>query len=680
MHPRATAENRWGVVYTGAADLETAVEAIETASTEAGMRCEQRSLDGGGLAVRAVQRRPWYRALLTAPPQRIDWRLEPSQEGLSIAADFRPFRWYAAALALLELLIIGSLVTGLLSAGREWPPEQQWLGPTLQTLFFAALVLSIVPVILLGALGGGRQVQAIWQPVLRRVEKAGGRLDPQGRTVSRRYTLAVSIYTGIFLAAVSLPLYEALRGPAALFVAFLLVSLLAIVQMSRHPAYMLRSEALLGGLVCVSCAVLYLGLPSLTAPLAPTAERLLSAAGEFQGSESGGALPARDALELVALRRFAGALTISAVTAATLLVAALALYGARLTLSAWVTVWRLQKQRGHGVWNEAVRGPSTLRRFRWTFVVLWGLSAVLVFGALGFNGLSVLQSFVPFSPDPELRLVELSAGFLALALGRPVGDPAVAAAVRAGWLLYGLSGPALLTLSVGQLVRTRRRQRRRLRGTPAHADLQQVVDRLSPPSGISPVRLVVPETTALVASSTVFGLRRPERFIVVSSECLEVLERDDLEAMIAHELAHHLGGHCRVDQLLRWLGRLTFVGDGFALLVQNSWGYEEEADRTAVEQLGIPREALVRCLQKVRHAGAGARLAPPDPDLFSGLPALSDDPREIEDLLEKGPSALPFRRRWSLAWQVLHQQYFDAINLYYWHPADRLRELAIHSL
>jgi Zn-dependent protease with chaperone function len=370
----------------------------------------------------------------------------------------------------------------------------------------------------------------------------------------------------------------------------------------------------------------------------------------------------------------------------TLLFAALLLHGARLTLSAWVTVWRMHDQGGHGVWNQAVRGLSVLRRFRWVFVTLWGLATTLVFGALAFNGLCVVQSFAPYSSRPELRLVELSAGYVALALGRPLSDPAVATAVRIGWLLYGLSGPALLAVSVGQLARRRRRERRRLREAPADAELLRAVERLATRGeksvriDTSRVRAVVPQTSAVVASSDVYGLRRPERFIVVSSGGLEALERDELEAVVAHELVHLLDGHCRRDQLLRWLGRLTFVGDGFALLMQNSWGYEEAADRTAIEKLGVPRETLVRCLQKMRHSKAIARLAPLDPTRFSGLPALSDYRDEIKDLLEKGPAALPFRRRWSLAWQILHKQYFDAIGLYYWHPTDRIREQILRSL
>ena len=686
VNPRTTAGNRWGVAYAGAADFETAVEAVEAASTEAGLRCERHSTGGGALAIHAVQERPWYRVLLEAAPQKIDWRLEPSDEGISITADFRPFRWYAAVLTLLTLLIAGLLAAGLLSAGRTWPPEQAWIPQTLQGLFFAALALSIVPVILLGALGGGRQVQAIWQPVLRCVEKAGGRLEPQDRTVSRRYTFAVLIYTGIFLATVGLPLYETLKGPTILFAAFLLILLLAIAQMFRGAAYMLRSEALLGGLVSVSCAVLYLGLPSLTAPLAPVSEEFLARAAVLQQrSENARTVATEVALELASLRRFVRGLGISAATVVTLLFTALLLYGARLTLSAWVTVWRMHDQSGRGIWNQAVRGPSVLRRFRWAFVTLWGLSTILVFVALLFNGLCALQSFVSFSSRPELRLVELSAGYVALALGRPLGDPATASAVRAAWLLYSLSGPALLAVSVGQLARSQRRERRQLRRAPTHAELQRTVDRLSVQNVGPRIRLVALETSEVVASSVVFGLRRPERFIVVSSGCLDVLERDDLEAAIAHELAHHLEGHCRVDQLLRWLGRLTLVGDGFALLMQNSWGYEEAADRAAVEKLGVPRETLVRCLQKMRHLQAmtrllPARLPPPRLGLFSGLPALSDNLKEIEELLEKGPSALPFRRRWTLAWQILHEQYFDALSLYYWHPTDRIRKQTIRSL
>ncbi len=670
----------WGVTYAGTADLETAAGAVEAAAARLDMRCERAALGASGLVIHAVATRPWYRILLKALPQRLEWRLEPAGEELSISVDFRTFRWYAAMLVVFGLAIAGSLVAGLLSVGYEWPAGLEWLGPFLQVLFFVALFLSIFLLVLLGALGGGRHVQAIWQPILRRVEKAGGCLEPRGRVVSRRYTLALSAYAAVFLALVSLPLYEALAGATVLMVAVMVVLALAVVEMFKGADYMLRSEALLGGLVCLSSMILYLGMPLLMASLAPMAEELLVSADTLQRQQQGAAFSSQLDARLMELRRLVAGLVIPGTGLVLLLFVSLVLYGARLTLSAWVTVWRLQHQRGRGVWSEAVRDPEVLRRFRRSFVSFWALSSMLVLTALGFNMLCSLQGFIFFSSHPQLRLVELSAGALALALGRPLEDPTVATAVRAGWWLYGLSGPALLAASAGQLATSQRRERRRLEEMAGHAELQRVLDRLCSRSGHPQVHLALAEDPSVRASSAIFGFRRPRRFVVISSGCIELLEPDDLEALIAHELAHHLEGHCRRDQLLRWLGRLSFAGDAFALLMQDSWTYEEEADRAAVSRLGVSRQALLHCVMKMRHLRAEARLPPVTSEQLTGLPALPEKPAEIEELLEKGPAALPFGERWRLAWQVLREQYTDAMRLYYWHPSDRIRKQTIRSL
>ena len=674
MSPSST-ESSWGVTYAGTTDLETAARAAEAASAEMDMKCERSALGASGLRIHAVQQRPWYLIVLKAMPQRVVWRLEPSGEELSIHVDFRPFRWYAVTLVFFGLAVAGSLFAGLHSVDYPWPTGLKWLGPVLQGLFFVALFFSVFLLILLGPLGGGRNVQAIWQPVLRQVEKAGGHLEPRGRVVSRRYTLALSIYAAVFLAFVSLPLYQALSATTVLLVTLMGVLVFAVVEMFKGAGYMLRSEALLGGLVSLSSIILYLGMPLMMAPLAPTAEELLAAAATLQLQQES----VTASSELAELRHFVGGLLFAGTSLMLLLFVSVVLYGARLTLAAWVTVWRLQRRRGQGVWSEAVREPEVLRRFRRSFVSFWALSSVLVFAAFGFNLLCTLQGFAPFSSQPQLRLVELSAGTLALALGRPLEDPTVVAAVRAGWVLYSLSVLALLAASVGQLVSSQRRDRRRLQDMAGDAGLQRVLDRLCGRSGHPHVHLAVAKDPAVWASSAVFGFWRVKRFIVISSGSIELLEQEDLEALLAHELAHHSEGHCRADQLLRWLGRLSFAGDAFALLMQGSWSYEEEADRAAVSRLGVPREALLHCFMKIRQLKAEATL-PPASEPFTGLKALPEEPEEIEELLDKGPAALPFGKRWRLVWQVLREQYVNAMKFYYWHPSDRIRKQTIRSL
>jgi len=418
-------------------------------------------------------------------------------------------------------------------------------------------------------------------------------------------------------------------------VALLVTLVLMVAVGSRNGAFMLRTDPLLGGLVSTGTVLLYLSLPLLAMPFAGHVETMvhLYAQGE-----------ARLILFLAA--------------AVGLGTAASALVGLRLTLAVWLTLWRLQRKKGTGVYARAIRDPSVLRTFRRFVVAVWGISTLLVFGALVFVFVALAQSFVGAFFDPRLRLVELSANVLALALGFPPDDPVVHLCTREAWWIYLLPVLAFWAISVVQLWVVQRREARRLRtaaeasADPRQPGLQVTVDALCRTVGLPSVRVVVSSAISLQAAAVRIGLWRPRRYVEVAADVLGVLEDEDAKALLAHELAHHLAGHCRLVLVLRWLRRLTFAGDGFVLLLQDSSRYEDEADRAATHELGVPRKVLARCLRRMRNARAASKLPPPAP---SGLSMFATEPDKIDAVLGDGPAALGFGERWRLTGQVFQK-------------------------
>jgi Zn-dependent protease with chaperone function len=157
------------------------------------------------------------------------------------------------------------------------------------------------------------------------------------------------------------------------------------------------------------------------------------------------------------------------------------------------------------------------------------------------------------------------------------------------------------------------------------------------------------------------------------------LNSEELEALLAHELAHHVLHHCVRDNLLQFLGRLTVVGDGFTRALEDSFGYELEADRAAVVRLGVDPAALKGCLETIQQDAATNEdtVAP----LVAGLSALGIAPSHCAEILRQGPSSLSFWSRWRLAWRLYVDQFTGNMNTSYWHPAieERIAALAMSS-
>ncbi len=349
---------------------------------------------------------------------------------------------------------------------------------------------------------------------------------------------------------------------------------------------------------------------------------------------------------------------------------------------------RLQKERRRGSYKKAAEGGPYLHRLRFVLGVTWTLMAILVFGALVSLVLCAVQAVDPSFPYPEADLVELSSAVVGLAFGAWVDAPALGGMTRFAWIVYALVGVTFYTISLAQLYRSRRLDRRALHAA-AESDAQgrdpqvrEALARLAELAGLDGVRLAVePEDRLGGAAECFFNLRGPERFVIVTQGTLIDFDVAELEAILAHELVHLREGHCRKKSFLRWLGRLTFVGDGFVLALQNSFGYEKEADRLLLERGWATPEALAGSLEKMESAAFGYQhpgmLGFAPTAVEEGGPADSTPQKELRDderkLLVGEELRLSFRRRWRLSWRLFRQQYFAAHKLHYWHPSFKER-------
>ena len=679
----AAGELPWGVTFIGRGEPETAADAIENALQAAGMTSQRQELGTGRLRITGLQRAGPLAILVRALLQRAEWRIEHRGGVLRISSDFLCFRWFAVCIVGMALWILTAIWLGYRLLDQ---PVSAELRPWLVLAGLVCAGLAFVVPRWIGTLGSSSRTVRIWRAVIREIEHQGGGLEPDGREISLRYAVPVLAYVVSMATMALYVILSSFQGPilraawlpigltAALFVA--VGFLLSIPCMSLFQRGMvLRMEAMTSGLVTATTALFFfVGLPLIWQAVGLYPEnqrRLISRAEAALAGESASTLTpqelAASARELTNIRIRVRVVLVVFVSLA-LLGGLVWLYGVHLSINSWFPLWRLRKHRQRRSYRQAIGDPTLLRRFRQVYLPVWALVSAMVLAGCVYILLCAFQAAVPVFKAPELRLAEVSADLTALALGRRFGDPWTAGISRVVWILYGLVVIAVLLISTGQLARERRRERRRLALAAApsgavHRQFQDRLDHLRSNTTLGPVALAL-DREAAGAYAQSFGLRGHERYVVVPLAVAELhergqLEQRELDTLLAHELAHLVYEHPRRLYRMRWLGRLTFVGDGFALAIQHTFGDELEADAEAVE-LGARPDALEPLLLKLSVQRKGRQLQRRERALAGpGLLPLtsSGEPLELADLT--------WRERWSWAWRLYRQQYFHAFEILY---------------
>lgn len=688
MHGNAL---KWGTQFHGQGDARSAAKALAEALEAAGLRCNLTAEAPERIRIRARQVSGWAKILMWGLPQETDC-LVSANGILSVGFVFSLFGWYRVVVLLACLIFTAGLATTDELVRRGWHTSSPWAGLVTGCLFAVSLALCFLPVRLLTALGG-HHTEGIKQRFLSEFEKSGGRLSPQA-IGGRKHACCMFGYLAYVLLSFlwmfrpegsvsfnAMPME--VMAELVLALAFASVLLVTGYFLLKTQGLADRMIAMLAGSVGAVGVVFLLSPPVLLRSAQMNAQQFAMLARTASVE-----LKSQAATTSV---HFLALLNLGVPAAMVALGSALVAVGVAMALSSQTVLQRLKARAEDAPYHLAVGGGTLVPLFRKLFLTAWTLLTVLILANLALVLAAAVQAIVPSFPFPTHHPAQLMGMSAAVVAGLPPDDPRTEWGARIVWILYGAGVGAAGIASVGQLAIRRRAAWLFLResGLASERDplalrlrdtTRQICQDWSWRQVSLPVEAVAPDYDSPHSAASSFGLLGQRRFIEMSQGLLRALKTpEQLGAVVAHELAHHALGHPQRDNLYRWLGRLSFVGDGFARAVQDSFRYEELADRKAGD-LGAEEEAFQSSLRLRRHLLAifGNPPDPPLPPLLSGLEPLL---RTIEGrrclyakkLQKAGFHALTFSERWKTAWCLFRRQYFRGMELHYWHPTERTR-------
>jgi Zn-dependent protease with chaperone function len=700
---------------TGCGKIHEVADTIEEVAARNGLKSRRESPTADTIFVHLIPCVPWYRILLRALFHRARWTLiQTAGDTFEITLDASYAHWYLALIVLQSFVMASLLIAGFAPLGQPEMPDGS-------TMFVSTwMVVMGVGLVFLGAhllnAIDATRTGPYWQAIRDRVESDVPLLQVRPSQEGRWYLSAHVIYLGFVLAA-AIAAFMASGGldrPVDPGWLGLLLSLFLcgacltlVVRQGRHVDA--RVAPGLPGFASIAGVALFVGaalpwyvtagrseVPAMIAHLrASLAERPTSLSEEMHIELRQNLQKHLTTVRALALSHILISVFISVIGVWYFL------HGLSLSIRTWQLRRRLARFREHPALRDIVEGDVFMRCPRLLFLVPWCIVSSLMLLETSCIASSTTHALTGgywgAASSPATRAVDDSVVLVGLALGPARGSRGIEIAVRSSWVVYGSICLTAFGLSVGQLLRARRRMAQRLRLLPEAdpADAERAVgilDQLAQKGRCPRPRLAIrtagsnkdKRPALLYASSHCFGLIRRQQFIELSSGCLTLLKDRELEALLAHELAHFLCGDDFLDALLRMLGRLTFVGDQTVRLFQLTVGYELDADRVAVEKLGADPQALIRCLWKVRNvrAAEGAS-APSGIEGYALLPG--QDGADIEVLIADLQSS-SFTARWRTALRFFLWQYTSASKegSVYWHPSiDRrvkaLRAMAAHD-
>jgi len=191
------------------------------------------------------------------------------------------------------------------------------------------------------------------------------------------------------------------------------------------------------------------------------------------------------------------------------------------------------------------------------------------------------------------------------ALALPVADRYLDFAPIAP-VVIALWASTTLVLVLRRVVRTRRFREGVLHDArPATPRVAAIVVRLARGLGITPPRVLIVDRG--LAGAAVLGVREP--IVLLDAAALELLDDEEFEGVVAHELAHI----ARRDNLVAWA--VALVRDVVCFIPGAGWAVralhrerEAAADQAAVDVTGRPAALASGLLRVVEHARGHRRL------------------------------------------------------------------------
>lgn len=708
------ANQKWGITFSTTLSPEKLSDLIAQEAHRLGYRVESCRGDDQAISIEMSLPDPVWKSICRRLPAHVSWRIWRDGETTFLYRDTKMSRAYGT------MLILSCLACStLLWFGAETLVFRDWLEISTIRLF-AASIASFTALSLLfinyGLLLGGSsgRLASEFESLRREALVEGSFLVEGGRGVSLRLLLHFAAYLVFVFATVFLAIF-AHAGPASqtfsdpipskwavvlvALLAFIVFLLAALPMMVRFPASSRRLVSALGG-ISTSIAVLLVLLGQ--TPWSVSNRRLtyehvqtvLDSSAYIRGDWKGPppkfpdgtiALPAQ-------VKRVYNAIWIwawcSLMFGAFMFACAVGflLLAFNSSLRSWPVLYQISQRPDIPSSEQTASASDFLTLFR----IVWGSSWFILMVTLAWAMINLigatsnlLESITRSDVAVTLNGVDVSVFFTSVAFNMPSQSRTLSIIVLSGWFLYLLTCWGLFTTSVGSYFAQETRTLRQLRGSSANPnhDAQKIIDRVASLSRrlsniASPPQVLLIENRVPYAQARRIGFLRTHNIIEISSRCSEIFNGKELEAMLAHELAHHALGHCRKDRVLRFLGRMTFVGDGFVRILENSFGYELKADQFAISELRADPEALISCMQKTRIITAIENLS-----IFSEATGLAMDAHS--DNLEKemlmATATLSQVQRLKLGAKIFLQQYLGRKHSGYWHPALNQRIEALRE-
>jgi Zn-dependent protease with chaperone function len=701
---------QWGSTFTTNLPTETVLNIISTEARRMGYVVESQTCGEESFAVKTRLHDPLWKALVRRLPALVTWRLWREGDTTFIYCDSQLSASYSTIIyiscALCAVLFWFGWTTLLLKNWLTVPAAHLYgFGVSL----IAALSLFFVNYgLVVGA--SSERLAPIFTSLRRDAMSANTYLAQTGRRISLRhllYSLSYLVFVGVLITLALLRTGVAIRAahPQAwtiLVLATLIVLLTTLVVslplLVRFEGFSARLLPSLGGMnISMAMLILYsaqlpwvIGQPDLSRDNARTIASVRSFIhGDWNGPPltwPDGTLAQRAQVinAYGPIRVWASCVFVGSVFLLTFAV----FFWIRAfdaAFQAWPLLYQMRKRPEIPWTQQTTRASGFLRPFR----ITWGASGILLalcfallLIGLGKSTIHLIGAVNPSQPSPTLNTIETAALFSAIVFDAPPDNPLLTAVVHATWGLYLFVCLGFLVVSVGSFFVQETNGKRRLGKTdePSDPNIQNLVQRLAESlrtrsSLISTPEVILIHSRLPFAQARSVGLMRTQRVIELSDRCIEEFTEQELYALLAHETAHHHLGHCRKDQVLRLLGRTTFLGDGFVRVLEDSFGYEMKADRFAVAELGADPQALIGCLQKLRIITAIENLQAVSRITGLALPGNADDPDQMTVLC----SSLTWWERLKLGATFLVEQYFGLKHSGYWHPPVTHRIAALQT-
>jgi Peptidase family M48 len=601
----------------------------------------------------------WWRRV-QPHPSRIVCAVVPGEHETLLGIDSRFSLRYALVCFAMTAVAAVLLVAAFLNMGPQTPLRAN--------VAYGLFALTGVIVLMQGrmyAAAGALEVTLLAEAVRRAAEHAGATFDQERETSPRAFRIAVLYvaYVAALLVAVVASDVRVVRIGSVAAAAWMMMMLLfcatlvaLLLSSRRDRGFLRRSVAAVPplGLVVVFLLFILALVPSLVAARSGSAAYVRRTLELYDG-------PGLIVMSEPLVYARAGGILTATVAAFGLLVAAGGfVYVCRIAYTLLPDYLTLAASEGLG---KVARGAQAFRgRFRLLMIVLWILAGSMTLGA----AVVCAWTFAAVASGRSAPGVDAVGAFMAIAFrvrlttGDLLSRIAHGSIAFMGMFLWSLQPLAMLWTEWRSRVALRTWRVRSGRAVDA---MQRIAER----GRAAQLPVAVEPSPVPFAFATGTHVR-------LSTRAVELLDDAMLEAVLAHELAHHLMGHCRKDRILRWLARLAMVGDSLARIAQDTEAQEFAADRAAVARFGVEPEVLRRAIVLMHHvAAAHAPLV-----VAGGAPFVAD---RLERVLPRHEFiAAPFRTQMRLGWRALVAFYLCAGGRAYWHPDTSSRRAVLRTM